>query len=91
MPVQGLVDTHAHICDTAFDGDRAAVLARARAAGVSAIIAVGEDLADARKNLALAEEHPMLRPAAGLYPAHLDLAQAQDLAAFIRRHRPRLW
>ena len=87
LRVPGLVDVHAHICDSGFDQDREAVLARARLAGVQAIVAVGEDLADARKNLDLAQTHPMLRPAAGLYPTHLDLQQADDIIEFIRRNR----
>jgi TatD DNase family protein len=49
-----IVDTHAHLCDPAFDSDRAEVLGRARAAGVTAVVCVGEGLEDARKNLALA-------------------------------------
>ena len=61
-----LVDTHAHICDSAFDKDRAEVLERACRAGVDAIIVVGENLSDARKNLELAKRYPMLKPAAGL-------------------------
>ena len=85
-----LIDTHAHICDPGFDRDREQVLARARDAGVDAIIAVGEDLDDARKNLALAEKYPQLKPAAGLYPTHLDLDQASEMATFIRHNRPRL-
>jgi len=82
-----LIDTHAHICDPCFDKDRDAVLERARKAGVGAIIAVGETPADARKNLELAETYPMLKPAAGLYPTHLDLEQAHQMADFIRRHK----
>jgi len=85
-----LVDTHAHICDPSFDDDRAEVLARAAAAGVAAVVAVGETLEDARRNLELAVEHPALRPAAGLYPTHLDLAQADEMVDFIRAHRERL-
>ena len=82
-----LVDVHAHICDPGFDKDRAEVLERARRAGVDAIIAVGENLADARKNLELAKRYPMLKPAAGLYPTYLDLNQAGDMADFIRQNR----
>jgi len=86
-----LIDTHAHICDDSFNDDRAQVLARAEAAGVAAIIAVGEDLPDAEKNLALARQYPILRPAAGLYPTFLDPTAADEMASFIRRHRDRLW
>jgi TatD DNase family protein len=86
-----VVDTHAHLCDPAFSQDLGAVLERAKAAGVSAVIAVGEDLADAKRNLLLSREHPLLRAAAGLYPAHIDLAEALALIDFIRAERSRLW
>ena len=85
-----IVDTHAHICDPVFDADRAAVLERARAAGVTAVVAVAETLADARRNLHLAEHFPQIKPAAGLYPAHLDLEAAEAMWALIRRERQRL-
>ena len=82
IPEPQLVDAHAHICDAAFDGDRDEVLARTRKAGVEAIIAVGENLFDARRNLDLTKAYPMLRAAAGLYPSHLNLDRAAEIAAF---------
>jgi TatD DNase family protein len=85
-----LVDVHAHICDAGFDQDREKVLARARHAGVGAVVAVGENLSDARKNLDLAATEPFLKPAAGLYPTYLDLDEAEAMVAFIRTHRNRL-
>jgi TatD DNase family protein len=85
-----LVDVHAHICDPDFDIDRSDVLTRAQRAGVEAIVAVGENLADARKNIALARVYPMIKPSAGLYPAILDSDQADDMVAFVRRNRSRL-
>ncbi|MGE5256029.1 MAG: TatD family hydrolase [Hyphomicrobiales bacterium] len=85
-----LVDTHAHLCSPDFDHDLGDVLARARAAGLSAVIAVGETPADAVRTLALAETFPMIRPAAGLYPTVLDRDQAAVLHRFIREHRNRL-
>ena len=85
-----IVDTHAHICDTAFDPDREEVLKKAAAAGVGAIIAVGENLADARRNIELAEGQPMICPAAGLYPTILDLDQAQQMHSFIRKEHSKL-
>jgi TatD DNase family protein len=85
-----IVDTHAHICDPVFDGDRAAVLERARVAGITAVVAVAETLADARRNLDLAERFPQIKPAAGLYPAHLDLEAAAAMRALIRREHHRL-
>lgn len=85
-----LVDTHAHLCDAAFDQDLPLVLERALTAGISAILSVGENLLDAEKNLALAARHPMIRPAAGLYPTLLDLGHAEKMCGFIRAHKNRL-
>ena len=88
--MKSIIDTHAHLCDPVFDADREIVLERALRAGISAVIAVGEDLADAEKNLLLAAKHSMIRPAAGLYPTHLDPDLAAKMRAFIRSHKDRL-
>ena len=85
-----IVDTHTHICDSAFDADRGEVLKKAAEAGVGAIIALGENLADARQNIQLADEHPMIYPAAGLYPTILDPDQAKQMHSFIRKERSKL-
>jgi len=85
-----LVDTHVHLCDPAFREDLADVLDRARQAGVGAMIAVSETLDDVRRNLALADGFPAVLPAAGLYPAKADRAEAEALAELIRRERRRL-
>jgi TatD DNase family protein len=86
-----IIDTHAHLCDEAFNQDLEAVLARASRVGVHAVVAVGEDLADARRNIVLSETHSMIRPAAGLYPTRLDLNEAAKMVAWIRENRDRLW
>lgn len=84
------VDTHAHLCDSAFDDDLEAVLDRARSAGVTGIVAVGEDLADARRNLDLAASFSgFVHPAAGLFPTILDASEADQLIDLIRRHAGR--
>ena len=85
-----IVDTHTHICDILFDVDRDEVLEKAAEAGVGAIIALGEDLEDARRNIELAEKYPMINPAAGLYPTILDLTQAEQMHSFIRNERSKL-
>ena len=85
-----IVDTHAHICDSAFEADRGEVLKKAAGAGIGAIIAMGEDMADARRNIELADEHPIIFPAAGLYPTILDLDQAEQMHSFIRSERSKL-
>lgn len=83
-----LIDTHAHLCDPVFDADRTEVVERARAAGVAAVVAVGENLADAERNLDLARELPdFIRPAAGLFPTDLDPAAADEVIDLLRRRR----
>ena len=85
-----IVDTHTHICDESFDTDRGEVLERARQAGVGAVIALGENISDARRNIELADQHPIIRPGAGLYPTILDLDQAEEMCDFIRKEVGRL-
>ena len=84
------MDTHSHLSDSVFDSDRAEVLERAQAAGVSSIVTVSENLADAQRNIELAANYPILRPAAGLYPTHLDIHQDETMVSFIRREHSHL-
>jgi TatD DNase family protein len=69
------VDSHAHLADPAFDGDRDAVIARARTAGAAAIVVIGESLsAAARARVMAAADPAFLRFTAGIHP--------HDAAAF---------
>ena len=85
-----LVDSHAHVCDPVFDPDRDDVLERARKVGIAAVVAVGEVLSDAERNMQLAARHLMIRPAAGLYPTFLNLDLAKGMHEFIRAHKEKL-
>jgi TatD DNase family protein len=82
-----IIDTHTHLCDTIFDSDRQETLNNALKAGVVSVLSVSETLKDAKKNLSLAKQHPILRPLAGLYPAHLSTDRAEEMIAFIRQHQ----
>jgi TatD DNase family protein len=82
-----VVDTHAHIGDSVFDQDRTEVLGRARTAGVGAVIAVGESMADAERNLDLTKSHLEIRAAAGLYPTRLDMKEADGIISLVRKER----
>lgn len=87
-----LIDTHAHLCDPSFDEDRAAVLKRAREAGIVAVVSVSETVADFEKTLNLASESPeLVRPAAGLFPTVLDSTEADEVVAMARANRDRLF
>lgn len=57
---------------------------------MSQIIAVGETLSDAEKNLSLAAEYSQILPAAGIYPTCLDIETAEATARLIRRERERI-
>ena len=85
-----LVDTHAHLCDASFDEDRGVVLDRARAAGVTAVVAVGETLAEFERNLELASEFDLVRPCGGLFPTNLDLDEAARLEVRLRDESARV-
>jgi TatD DNase family protein len=82
-----LFDTHAHLHDPAFAGDRAAVLERARRAGVGLMLAVGTDPATSREAVALAAAHGDVYAAVGIHPhdaAAADAAALADIGALAR-------
>jgi TatD DNase family protein len=76
-----LVDAHCHLGDGAFDGDRAAVLARARAAGVGHVVVIGESLAAAERAVDLARATPGLSATAGVHPHDARTWSAETAAA----------
>jgi TatD DNase family protein len=87
----GLIDVHAHIGAEEFDADRGEVIERARVRGIDRIVAVGETLSEAERNLELAQRYPgTIWAAAGLYPTMVDLEQATGLMDFIRRNKDNL-
>lgn len=85
-----IIDTHAHLDMPEFDADRAAVIARARDAGVETIVSVGTDLESSRKAIALAEEYPGVFATVGFHPheaAHMKEADVALLAELTKRPR----
>jgi TatD DNase family protein len=63
-----LIDTHAHLGQPEFDADRAEVLARAREAGVVAMIAIGYSADTSAAVVELAARHAELYAAVGIQP-----------------------
>ena len=86
-----LIDSHCHLDASEFDADRAAVIARAKAAGVMQQVVPAITAASwpgLREACALA---PGLHPAYGLHPIFLDLHRPEHLellAEWIARERP---
>jgi TatD DNase family protein len=69
------IDSHAHLADAAFSGDRDAVIARARSSGARAIVCIGESLEAAEIAARLAaDNHRFVFATAGIHP--------HDAAAF---------
>lgn len=66
-----LTDSHVHLDACEFDGDRAAVLERARAAGVAVQIVPAVNAAGWARLRALCADTPDLHPAYGLHPMYL--------------------
>lgn len=71
-----LIDSHCHLDAAEFDADRAAVIVRARAAGVGAQVIPAIELAGFAALRDLCAAQPGLHPAYGLHPM------------FLARHRP---
>ncbi len=79
-----LIDTHCHLDVAEFDPDRAAVLARTRAAGVTGLVIPAIHRAGWPGLLALCATAADLYPALGLHPVYLEQHQDADLAALER-------
>ena len=80
-----IIDSHAHLEMDQFDGDRAAMLDRARAAGVETLLAIGSgtsptDRLDAA--IPFAEQHDWIYATVGIHP--------HDAAAATNEHFARL-
>ena len=63
-----LIDTHAHLDDARFDGDRDAMIARAREAGVEHFVTIGCDLSTSRAAVELADRYPFVYATVGVHP-----------------------
>jgi len=86
-----MIDSHAHLAEEAYDGDRREVLARAAAAGVEAVVVIGYDASSSRRAIEVAGRLPAavggpraaavaLYPTAGIAPHHVAEADAAALA-----------
>jgi TatD DNase family protein len=73
-----LVDTHAHLDQEEFNADRAEVIARALAAGVEMIVAVGVTAASSASTVQLAAMHPAIFAAVGIQPNYCAQAESGD-------------
>jgi TatD DNase family protein len=75
-----LIDSHAHVDFRQFDGDREAVIARARQAGLVAIVNAGADLESSRASVALADQIDLIYATVGIHPHDAKTANRAALA-----------
>jgi TatD DNase family protein len=88
-----VVDCHCHLYPPSFE-DLSEVLTSAKAAGITALINVPENIEDCHKVLSLSQEHDILKPSLGLHPvtplAQFDpnrrLKELEDVINLIRDH-----
>jgi TatD DNase family protein len=73
-----LFDTHAHLDDPQLSSQSADVLARARAAGVRYLMAIGTTLETSRRCAQLAGSAKDVWSSAGIHPNHVAQAAASD-------------
>lgn len=74
------IDSHAHLTDERFEGEVEAVVERARAAGVAAIVTIGTTLEGSRAAISLAERFPDVWASVGIHPHSADSATGEVLA-----------
>jgi TatD DNase family protein len=65
-------DSHAHLDSSAFDEDRAEIIARAKDAGVNLIMNPSVDLESASKVFKLTKNYEAIYGAVGIHPHHAD-------------------
>lgn len=83
-----LVDIGVNLAHDSFDADRAAVVERAREAGVARMIVTGSTLQSSRDALRLAQGDDALFATIGVHPHHateLDAAQLEELGVLARQ------
>ena len=76
-------DTHAHLDYPDFDAELAAVIERARNAGIQKIVAVGTDEASSRKVVRIAEQFPAVFAVVGWHPSEAGQAP-EDIRGLLR-------
>lgn len=84
----GLFDVHAHLTHPDLAPRLEAVLAAARAAGVTSIVSNGLNPTDNEAVRALAAREPMVKPAFGFYPVDTVLAQMESMGIDYPRDVP---
>lgn len=76
-----LIDSHAHVDFPQFDEDRDAVIERARAEGLVALVNIGTNVSTSRASVELAERHDFIYATVGIHPHDAETADSEALDA----------
>jgi TatD DNase family protein len=78
-----LIDTHAHLDEQAFEHDLDAVLDRAAAQGIEAIISIGVTAASSQAAVRLAHKYPQAYAVVGIQPNYVASAGPDDFEQIV--------
>ena len=87
-----LFDSHAHLDDERYDGDRDALIQKIHAEGVSNIMNIGSSLKSSRASLALADKYDFIYASVGVHPSEvgeLDNAGMAELEKMAKHPKAR--
>jgi TatD DNase family protein len=87
--METFIDSHCHLADPVFAGDRDAVIERAKQAGAAALICIGASLDQAHQSEQLAHQYPgLIAWTAGIHPhdaAEWQPSHADALRSYLQR------
>ena len=67
-----LIDTHAHLASSKFEGEINSIITTATSAGVGRIVSIACDIEDSYQNLSLSRDYPsVVAPTAGIHPLYV--------------------
>ena len=78
-----LFDSHSHLDDKKYDKDLAAVMERAEAESVSAVMIVGIDLITSQKAVKIAQNYKQVSTSVGIHPHNAKLCSQKILDELI--------
>ena len=64
-----LFDSHCHVDDDRYDGDREEIISSLPSKGIDLIMEIGADMCSSRRAAALAEKYPFVYAAVGVHPS----------------------
>lgn len=79
-----LVDSHCHLQDPKFKGDIDAVIARAKEAGVTAMVTIGYDMASSRRGIEIADSYENVYATIGVHPHDAKDLRPKDVDELAR-------